>query len=164
MTFAEFEVQFNELSKTPTGTLKCFLIACLEYGREKNKDASKMMGLCLPKDKLDNQGEPSRANTMWSQMFKPAGPKSRTVAPIPASYLGGTPANHYAADYNHVITSTDHKYFEQDENNAKIFIQSGGKDFQTPVTLKRNNSGSWKIMEFSSIYTGVKYDHDEGDF
>ena len=123
-----------------------------------------MIGLCLPKDKLDAHGAPAKSMTMWSQMWKPAGPKSTTGSPIPASYLGGTPANHYAADYNHTIATTLHKHGLNDETNAKVFVQSGGKDFQSPVTLKRNNAGTWKITEFSSLYTGVKYDHDEGDF
>ncbi len=37
----------------------------------------------------------------------------------------------------------------------KIFVQSSGKDFPTPITLKKVGK-TWKIAEFSSICTGVK--------
>ncbi len=47
----------------------------------------------------------------------------------------------------------------------KIFIQSGGKDNATPLQLRKNNSGQWKLTEYSSVCTGVKKTpQEEGDF
>ncbi|MHA1697321.1 MAG: DUF6935 domain-containing protein, partial [Promethearchaeota archaeon] len=50
-------------------------------------------------------------------------------------------------------------------NEAKITIQSGGKDNPTPMTLKRNKLGQWKIFGgFGSMATGVRRVVDDGDF
>jgi hypothetical protein len=47
----------------------------------------------------------------------------------------------------------------------KIFIDSGGKDLNTPVQLRENSSGQWKLTEYSSVCTGVrKTVEEEGDF
>ncbi len=48
--------------------------------------------------------------------------------------------------------------------DRKLFVKSGGKDNASPVVLKKNNSGIWKVFEYSSLYTGVKTDEDLGDF
>jgi len=56
---------------------------------------------------------------------------------------------------------------EQDRSDKekKIFIQSGGKDNPTPVSLARNSSRQWKMIEYSSVCTGVKMTvKEEGDF
>jgi hypothetical protein len=42
------------------------------------------------------------------------------------------------------------------EKESKVFIQSGGKDNPSPVQLRKNDEGYWKIYEYSSLYTGVK--------
>jgi len=47
----------------------------------------------------------------------------------------------------------------------KIFIDSGGKDMDTPLQLRQNNDGQWKLTEYSSVCTGVrKTPEEEGDF
>ena len=73
--------------------------------------------------------------------------------------------NHYTENYGYEIKE-DSKYKggHRNENDCKIFIQSGGKDMPSPVSLRRNNQGIWKLFEFSSLYTGVKPDHDQRDF
>jgi hypothetical protein len=99
------------------------------------------------------------------QFSKRAG-HGTTKAPIPASYLGGTPANHYTPDYNTIIADdvTYKAVRTRTDTECKIFIRSGGKDNASPVVLKRNNAGMWKVFEYSSLYTGVKDDSDKGDF
>ena len=50
-------------------------------------------------------------------------------------------------------------------HSLKIFIDSGGKDLNTPVQLRVNARGEWKMTEYSSICTGVrKTVEEEGDF
>ena len=34
----------------------------------------------------------------------------------------------------------------------------------SPVRLKRNKHGIWKVFEYSSLYTGIKTDEDLTDF
>jgi hypothetical protein len=47
------------------------------------------------------------------------------------------------------------------EKESKIFMQSGGKDNPTPVQLKKNKEGYWKLFNASSIATGVKRIQDD---
>jgi hypothetical protein len=54
---------------------------------------------------------------------------------------------------------------EKQAKGLKIFIQSGGKDMPTPVYVRENSSGQWKLTNYSSICTGVKKTvEEEGDF
>jgi hypothetical protein len=146
-----------------------------------------MYALCLPKDQVDDKGEAKRGFFV-DQFSKRAGSKGCTKAPIPASYLGGTPANHYMPDYNHAVvddvaykavrvhTDTERKLFVRSGESSRHHHThtdrrirsrnpcSGGKDNASPVMLKRNNAGLWKVFEYSSLYTGVKTDEDLGDF
>lgn len=90
-----------------------------------------MIALCLPNDQVNADGTAKRG--YWHEQFgKKAGSsvsKGQTKAPIPASYIGGTPANHYRPDYNYRVVE-DHQYKHTHENTAtekKIFVRSGGK-------------------------------------
>jgi len=58
-----------------------------------------------------------------------------------------------------VVSKKDHG------KGVKIFIQSGGKDNPTPLQLRKNSSGQWKLTNYSSVCTGVKKTvEEEGDF
>ena len=166
LSLAEFETLFQQEARTPEGAVKCLLVAAIEsYGEPKNPDGLKMYGMCLPKNDAPG-GEPPRHAFFHSQWGKQAGRNGAKNAPIPSSYLGGTPANHYTPDYNFRLTQhptykTAHKNTEDD---VKIVFQSGGKDSPTPVRLKKNKHGIWKVVEYSSLYTGVKTDEDLTDF
>jgi hypothetical protein len=82
---------------------------------------------------------------------------------IAASYLGGTPANKYAYSYgNNVVV--DNRQTRRGDMETKLFVRSGGKDNSSPVALKKNNQGYWKVFEYSSLFTGVKPAVDPGDF
>ena len=164
MTFGEFEELFGTEARTAEGVIKCLLVAAYEWFGNGNPDGARMFGLCVPKDQLEANGAP-RKSMMQDQFCKPAG-KGCAKAPIPASYLGGTPANHYTPDYATVIADdvTYKAVRINKDNERKLFVKSGGKDCASPVLCKCNNSGIWKVFEYSSLYTGVRPDIDKGDF
>lgn len=73
---------------------------------------------------------------------------------IVKSYLGGN----YKEDYkfNEKRLAMSLLTFDSDGKYGKVVIQSGGKDFPTPVSVGKNKTGQWKILEFSSIATGCR--------
>jgi hypothetical protein len=168
MTFAEFEKLWQVEARTPTGCIRCLCVAAYEWWGNKNPEGSKMYALCLPKDQVLGDGTPKRGYFM-EQFNKKAGSsisKGQTKAPIPASYIGGTVANHYRPNYAQSVVEDKkwkHAHVNTDQE-VKIFVQSGGKDMPSPVLLRKNGAGFWKIFEYSSLYTGIKTDEDLTDF
>lgn len=84
---------------------------------------------------------------------------------IMRSYFGGTPENNYVeiVDFEPEVDSNPPGFVEEKE--AKLFVKSAGKDHPTPIGLKRNNEGIWKVFNWSSFATGVRPTlADEGDF
>ena len=168
LSLSEFTALHAQEARTVEGAVKCLVVAAYEWFGNKNPDGSKMYALCLPNDQVDGNGNAKRGYYM-EQFGKKAGSsisKGQTKAPIPASYFGGTPQNHYKPNYQTKITQ-DHKYKlkrQDTETDKKIMVQSGGKDMPSPVCLKQNKHGIWKIFEYSSLYTGIKTDEDLTDF
>ena len=151
MNFAEFEKMWNEQAKTEEGAVKMYILASIEYC-EGNKDAKKMAALTLPKNYLNQSGMP-----LSSEQYRLDHMKEDPN--IPKSYLGGTPDNGYSWDPNYTITALPQS--KKGEKESKIFIQSGGKDNPTPVQLKKNKFGIWKLFNVSSVATGVKRIEDD---
>ena len=84
------------------------------------------------------------------------------------SYFGGTDKNNYEMDPENLDMHVTGKYEGKTQRGIPegcINLQSGGKDFETPMFLRRNNKGQWKMFGFSSLATGVKETEEEiGDF
>ncbi|MHC9542657.1 MAG: hypothetical protein AB9903_24370 [Vulcanimicrobiota bacterium] len=155
MSLADFQSLWDREGKTPEGAIKCLLIAVLETVKEENPDGLKMWGIPLPKDTLSPNGQPSpgHVNFIITQFGRQIQGTDFRGA-IAASYLGGSPQNGYKYSYSNSVSVDSRNAQGGDE--VKIFIRSGGKDNPSPVTLKRNNSGYWKIFNYSSLYTGIR--------
>lgn len=80
---------------------------------------------------------------------------------IVKSYLGAN----YKEDYkfNEKKLTMSLLTFDSDGKYGKVVIQSGGKDFPTPVGVGKNKNGQWKILEFSSVATGCRKPASEED-
>jgi len=152
MNYAEFEAKFNEEAKTEEGAVKMYIIAAIEY-IEGNNEAKKMVSLTLPKPSLNSAGMPGSSEQYRLDHMK-------EDINIPRSYIGGTHANGYS-DFSLDYTITSLPQSKKGEKESKIFIQSGGKDNPTPVNLKKNKFGIWKIFNISSVATGVKRIEDD---
>ncbi|HUX98476.1 MAG TPA: hypothetical protein VMV49_02865 [Candidatus Deferrimicrobium sp.] len=92
----------------------------------------------------------------------------RETPRIVKSYFGGTPENDYEVDTENLDMLVVGKYEGKTDRGipeACITIDSGGKDFDTPLFLRRNDQGQWKMFGFSSFATGVQETKKElGDF
>nr|MDO8109514.1 hypothetical protein [Candidatus Sigynarchaeota archaeon] len=161
MDLKNFKALWDKEGKTPEGAVKCLLIAVLETIKEKNPEGKKMWGMVLPKDDLDANGEVGTAQKSAMQNFGRIVKGTDFPGAIAASYLGGSPDNNYKYSYDNKIV-VDTKQTKRAEKECKLFIKSGGKDMSSPVQVKKNAEGYWKIFEYSSLYTGVK--PIKGDF
>lgn len=78
---------------------------------------------------------------------------------LPRSYIGGaTPDNLYkVAAPPYAITVSDSTYSgDPDSGTYKVFVSCSGAASPRPVTVTRNNRGTWKAREPSSIIVGVE--------
>ncbi len=161
MTLDEFKKQWEASAKTEKGAIKMYLIAVLEYLKD-NPDGGKMIGQCLPKGDFTPEGKPTPSHRFYLEQFGKIVKGTDFPGGIAASYLGGTPENKYSYDYaNDIVVVESASRFGPDQ--SKVFVRSGGKDNPSPVTLKKNKDGYWKIIELSSLCTGVK-PIDDRDF
>ncbi len=149
MDLNEFTKMWEAKGKSEEGAIKCFLIGIMEFNK-KNKDALKMIALTQPKSNLKASGDPGSIAMLGQFKQKP------NVAP---SYLGGTPANGYKGSYNNDLDVQ--KNSQRGEKESKLFIKSGGKHSPSPVRLKKNKHGYWKLFELSSLATGVERIEDD---
>ncbi len=155
LSLEQFEQLWSSSGTSPEGAVKCLLVAVLETYKEQNPDGKKMWGMVLPKNELDGQGHPGRGQQLALSQFARQIKGTRFNGAIAASYLGGTPNNGYQHAYEQSLAVDEHQS-RRSEKEAKLFVRSGGKDLPSPVSLKQNKSGYWKIFEYSSLLTGVR--------
>ena len=147
----DFKEMWNKLGKTEKGAIKCYLIGVLEY-IEGNKMAEKMIAITLPKPQLTPKGNPGKHEKYFLSLYK----KYPNIA---KSYFGGTPDNNYEYSIENDLIINDNSV--RGDKDSKIFVQSGGKDFGSPVHLRKNKDGYWKLFGTSSLVTGVKKIEDD---
>ena len=146
MEYQQFKQKWEqEWGKSELGAIKAFLIGVIEYLEDKDR-GSKMIALTLPENYLQKDGTPGR-NAFLEYFEKDGGNSAK-------SYLGGTPDNDYQYQYDFHLDMQANS--EQGEWESKLFIRSGGKDNPSPVHLKKNQNGYWKLFNVSSLATGVK--------
>ncbi|MFW9963375.1 MAG: DUF6935 domain-containing protein [Candidatus Sifarchaeia archaeon] len=160
-SFSKFKSEWEKDAGTPENTIMHYLIAALNIEKDPDLADAMMTVVVSKKDCVEDSGSPSglklgRSAKYFVGQFK----QNKNIA---RSYVGGTPQNGYKIN-NDQLTMTVTK--KQDHGKGlKIFIDSGGKDMDTPVQLQQNNDGQWKLTEYSSICTGVRKTlQEEGDF
>ena len=162
ITLGEFKALWEKEGKTPEGSVRCLIIAVLETVKEGNKDGKKMWAMTLSKDYVDKNGEPDSSQRLAIDQFSRIVKGTNFRGGIAASYLGGTPANGYSCSYGNKV-EVDENNTRRSDDQVKLFVRSGGKDNPSPVLMKKNKDGYWKIFEYSSLFTGVKA-IESGDF
>jgi len=159
--FNEFKKEFEEKGTDPEEVVLLYCIAALEYANG-NDDGHYMATLTLPKNfcEKDSSSPSGFKLSIKGELYYLEQIRKRPN--IIKSYLGGTPANNYEIDPDNLKLNVVEEAVEKDK--AIIVIQSAGKDNNTPMQLKKNKHGYWKIfMGTSSIATGVKVTSDQVD-
>ena len=159
--FDEFKTSWQKKAGTPEQTILHYINAAL-VAEDKPQLADAMMTVVVSK-KLCADDSSSPSGMKLSRSAKYMLGQIQKNANIAKSYVGGHPDNDYAYDKNRLVMTVVSR--KGDDNKKKIFIKSGGKDFDTPTQLAKNKHDQWKLIEFSSIATGVKKPKSEmGDF
>ncbi len=160
-SFSKFKSEWEKDAGKPENTIMYYLIAALNIEKDPDLADAMMTVIVSKKDCLKNGRSPSglklgRSAKYFIGQFK----KNPRIA---ASYVGGTPKNGYKYKKNSLTMTVVKK---QDHGKGlKIFIQSGGKSNPTPLQVRKNLSGQWKLVEYSSVCTGVQKTPEEiGDF
>ena len=73
------------------------------------------------------------------------------------SYLLGTsPENGYEPPATWTVRITRNVHSEAIEGRVRLFVACTGADSPRPMTLRPNNRGVWKALEFSSLFVGIR--------
>lgn len=77
---------------------------------------------------------------------------------LPDSYFDGTnPANQYQSQLPYKMFFSRNPYSgQEDSGKVKVFVACSGADSDRPITLRRNDKGLWKAIEWSSILVGIR--------
>lgn len=157
----EFEEKWLKHSSDPIKTIMMYLIAALniEYDHEISEN---MMTLVVSK-KDCHYSKDSPTKLRLGRSPKNYFYNFQDNPNIARSYVGGAPLNDYQIDETRLCLHIVRE--ETVGERRKIFIKSEGKDLDTPAQLQQNRNGQWKLVEYSSICTGVKESHStKNDF
>ena len=156
-----FEKSWTKTADDPVQTVFHFCMGAYNYS--KDPEIGEPMATLILSKKHNNKASHSPSGFTLGKTNKYLMEHMRENINIAKSYLGGN----YKEDYKFsekkltmglVTSDTDAKF-------AVVVIQSGGKDYPTPIKLAKNSSGQWKIIEFSSLATGCRVPSSvEGDF
>ena len=160
-SFSKFKSEWEKDAGKPENTIMYYLIAALNVEKDPKLAEAMMTVVVSKRDCFEDGSSPSGFKLGTSAEYYIGQFKGNKN--IARSYVGGTNTNNYKIN-NKELTMTVVSKKDQ-AKSVKIFIQSGGKDMPTPVTLAKNNDGQWKLTNYSSICTGVKKTvQEEGDF
>lgn len=160
-SFSKFKSSWEKDAGKPENSIMYYLMAALMIEKDPKLADAMMTVVVSKRDCLESGSSPSglklgKSSKYYIGQFK----KNPNIA---RSYVGGTNTNKYKYSKINLTMTVDRK--EKQAKGVKIFIQSGGKDLATPVSLRENSSGQWKLTNYSSICTGVKKTvEEEGDF
>ncbi len=159
--YEAFEKSWTKNAKDPVQSVFHFCMAAYNYS--KDPEIGEPMSTLILSKKHNNKDKFSPSGFTLGKTNKYLMEHMRENINIAKSYLGGN----YKEDYKFsekkltmaLVTS------EADAKFGVVVIQSGGKDYPTPMKLAKNSSGQWKIIEFSSLATGCRVPSSvEGDF
>ncbi|MFW9768212.1 MAG: DUF6935 domain-containing protein [Candidatus Thorarchaeota archaeon] len=160
-SFSKFKSAWEKDAGKPENTIMFYLIAALNVEKDPDLGEAMMTVVVSKRDCMESGDSPSGFKLRPSAKYF-VGQFKRNPN-IARSYVGGTYKNGYKYDKNNLTMTIVSK--KEHGKGLKIFIDSGGKDLDTPVQVAQNSSGQWKMIEFSSIATGVrKTVEEEGDF
>ena len=168
--FNDFKARFEAQGSDPEATVRLLVEGMVTLEQDEALGAQ-LMALVISKKNL--QPDP---DALSGQRFRPAdGTLSRLLADpnISRALAGGTHQQGYQDfDPAALRVELDRGYSSGAQGvdyprpgEAKLFLRCGGADTPRPVTLAKNSSGTWKVVNLSSLTSGVRRPAAEvGDF
>lgn len=168
--FNDFKARFEAQGSDPEATVRLLVEGMVTLEQDEALGAQ-LMALVISKKNL--QPDPG---ALSGQRFRPAdGTLGRLLADpnISRALAGGTHQQGYQDfDPAALRVELDRGYSAGAQGvdyprpgEAKLFLRCGGADTPRPVTLAKNSSGCWKVINLSSLTSGVRRPAAEvGDF
>ena len=148
----EFVALRNEVAHAPEGAATMIVLALLAYASDEEM-GKQCLTVAVDRGGLREsptgykgwQVRTSRMRLVASQLAK------QTY--IPRSYIqGATPENRYTLPaLPYMLTFSHNQYSgDRDGDEFKVFVTCSGAASPRPVTLKKNERGTWKASEWRS--------------
>lgn len=149
--FLEFR---NQVATNPEGGAAVFAMALMMYTNDKELGLQALT-IALDRSQLsqgdvykDFQPQNSINYHLKNLLQKPY---------IARSYvLETSPQNGYKLPNNLKFKLTRNPYSEQSNGDIKVFIKCSGASTPRPITLRKNNKGIWKAVNYNSLFVGTQ--------
>lgn len=148
----EFITLRDEIASTPQGGAVIFIIAMILYNEDKDTGLEAFT-IALDRDQLQegNVYKGFKPLASWYYFFG----QLEYFEYLGRVYIDGTDyQDAYALPgkpYNFIFTSIQ----ETGDNMVKLFVQTTSGNMPRPLSLVKNNRGTWKVWEASSLFVGV---------
>ncbi len=149
-----FKKIYSDLQDTPEGAAAAMILALLLY-TENSEDGEAALSLAVHPDQLAAGGG-NKLNQRSLNLIKM---QIKDKKYHMQSYFKDTlPENNYvlpAKPYILEFTTNPHSG-NAGKGTLKLFIKSSGADSPRPLSVKIDQSGKWKAIEWSSLLSGIR--------
>jgi len=154
-TIESFKNFVNRIAVTPEGGAVCIVTALSLFSRRVCEDC---LSIIIHRDRLQEYPDSFEGWRLQNHDQQLINGQILDKPWIPASYYVGTsPVNSYSIPpLPFRFSISRDTYSSSDPDRKKVFVTSSGADSPRPVTLKRDDRGIWKALEWSSLLLGVR--------
>lgn len=150
----------DDLAQTPAGAAVVMVLALYLYARAPESElANAALTLAVDRSRLRELPGGYQGWGILAIDFQRIQWQLRDSPWTPQSYFLGTESVHAyrlpASPYRFEVS--ENPYSGNPASGVfKVFVRSSGAASPRPVTLKRNNRGLWKALEWSSLLMGIQ--------
>jgi len=154
-TVEEFLAFRDKVAKTPEGGASVMAMALILYTQ--NQELGKQaLTIALDRSQLSKGDVYKGFQPPTSINFHLQNLKGSPY--IARSYVVGTsPEGAYKLPSKIKFKLTQNSYSENPNGDIKVFVQCSGADSPRPVSLRKNNRGIWKAVNYNSLFVGIRY-------
>jgi hypothetical protein len=153
-TIEEFLAFRDKVAQTPEGGASVFAMAINMYVQNKEL-GMKALTIALDKSQL-SKGDVYKGYRPPSSLDFHL--KNLSGKPyIARSYVvGTTPEGGYKLPSEIKFKLSQNSYSKASNGDVKVFVQCSGADSPRPVTVRKNNRGLWKAVNYNSLFVGIR--------
>jgi hypothetical protein len=155
-TIEDFIALRDQLATTAEGGAAVFIVALKTY-KTNTELAMQFLVACVDMQRL-TAGNTYKGYDLNSSDFNLMKSQLGNNPRIPDSYIeGSSPENNYKTQLPYKFVFSGNKYSgDKEKGTYKLFVKCSGADTPRPMSMKRNDKGIWKALEWSSLLVGIK--------
>jgi hypothetical protein len=155
-TIEEFIILRDQLAISPEGGAAVFLLALKTY--IDNPELAKQFLVASVDMQRLTAGNTYKGYDLNSSDLNLMKSQLNNNPRIPDSYIeGSSPENNYKTQLPYKFVFSGNKYSgDKEKGTYKLFVKCSGADTPRPMSMKRNDKGIWKAMEWSTLVVGIK--------